>query len=467
MANLDPSASLFGPSPEQVQQQGLQNQNNFALQYAQMDPFTAAKYSIGSGVQSLGRGLFGLQDPNVIKAQQTQQALAGVDTNDPSALLQAAVAMRAIDPARAAEIAAQARDIQQKQAETKYKLAQAAYEQKRADAEANPYAKLDPKDWTSESWAKYLQTKNGVDLVRYEKPQYDATPADIQGYQLSQSQGFKGTFTDWLKLKSQQIHINTGNIDRSNYANIQPDGKGGWIGLNKQTQRMEQIPVNEGVVGKEAAAGGMGGREGAQISRVIMAGNQASKDLENVTKLPMSASRGIFGGRGQGPSMMSAGAESLTNQMTSQEVQTYNTVATGFQRSLAAIEAAGLMPNGTLTHQMDAVIFKEGDYNLTKLQKLAQIRQIVDAGLETTDANPRVPPELKKHIAVIRKRLEDSVPFTQSDLFALQAEHQINPKATLKSTMQKMKASVLTQASAPTVATPGTVLRFDAQGNPL
>ncbi|MBF9666383.1 hypothetical protein IAI38_11655, partial [Streptococcus pseudopneumoniae] len=85
--------------------------------------------------------------------------------------------------------------------------------------------------------------------------------------------------------------------------------------------------------------------------------------------------------------ILDATKEVLANKLTSQEVQSYNVMSTGFQRALASIEAAGLMPTGQLTHQMDAVIFKEGDTNFTKLQKLAQTRQIVEEGLETALSN--------------------------------------------------------------------------------
>jgi hypothetical protein len=151
--------SMFGPTPDEVIAQRQAQQDQFAQQYATMDPYQRVNYGwakSGNQLGNLGASLFGLQDPNVIKAQQTQQAMSGVDTNDPSALLQAAVAMRAIDPARAAAIAAQARDIQQKQAETKYKLAQAAYEQKKADTEANPFAKIDPSKFTPESLKAFV-----------------------------------------------------------------------------------------------------------------------------------------------------------------------------------------------------------------------------------------------------------------------------------------------------------------------
>lgn len=174
-----------------------------------------------------------------------------------------------------------------------------------------------------------------------------------------------------------------------------------------------------------------GGRESVYVQRMMMGANQAAKDLANVVQLPLTASTGLFGGRKQGAGLFDAGKEVLANKATGQEAQAYNAMATGFQRSLAQIESAGLMPSGSLTHQMDAVLFKEGDTNLTKLHKLAQTRQIVEAGMEVIEANPRVSPPEKAKIKSVLESIRKSVPFTHSDLIQLQVAQDSNPNATL------------------------------------
>lgn len=219
----------------------------------------------------------------------------------------------------------------------------------------------------------------------------------------------------------------------SQYVNVQSDGSGGWVGMNKDTNRMERIPAAPDAKG---SSGVLGSREASFINRVVLSGNEAARDLENVVKLPMTSSTGIFGGRGQSAGIFNAGKETLANKMTSQDVQTYNVMATGFQRALASIEAAGLMPTNTLSNQMERVLFREGDTNLTKLQKLAQTRQIVEAGLETISSNPRVPKQTLDHINQILGKIKKAVPFTQADLIDLQQAQQINGKATLKDVLE-------------------------------
>lgn len=196
----------------------------------------------------------------------------------------------------------------------------------------------------------------------------------------------------------------------------------------------------------------MGAREAQVMGRIVMSANQAAHDLENVSKLPLTASSGIFGGRKQGPSLMSAGVEDLANTMTPQEAQSYNVMSSGFQRSLAGIEAAGMMPNGTLSHQMDSVLFREGDTNLTKLQKLAQTRQIIESGLDTIIDNPRVPDETKTAVKKIIDKVQAAVPFTHEDIQNMSQAQLKNPKLTLSDIVKAKGAKASPAAGQPTTS---------------
>jgi hypothetical protein len=217
----------------------------------------------------------------------------------------------------------------------------------------------------------------------------------------------------------------------------------------------------------------LGNRESVFINRIGIASNETAKDLENIVKLPLTSDRGVFGGRKQGGTLFAAAKEDLANKMTSQDVQSYNTLASGLQRNLAAIEAAGLAPGGSLTHQMDAVIFKDGDTNFTKLQKLAQIKQIANAGLETTMSNPRLPQQQIDHFQTILDRINKSVPYDISDTIALQQAHEIDPNVTINDIMKSKKVSQSETSQAnlsnpknlPLTNKKGWGLHYDAKGN--
>lgn len=107
----------------------------------------------------------------------------------------------------------------------------------------------------------------------------------------------------------------------------------------------------------------------------------------------------------------------------------------GVSRSLATIETAGLAPNGSLSHSMDSIQLREGDTEMTKLRKLAEMRQIIEKGIEPNLSNPRLPQEQKKFIGDLISQVQDAVPYTQHDITELQRRASKNPQMTLQDLM--------------------------------
>jgi hypothetical protein len=224
-----------------------------------------------------------------------------------------------------------------------------------------------------------------------------------------------------------------------------------WSKDNKgELEAIPGGPADPSVVAaKKNAIQITGGRESVYTNRVMQAANQASRDLANIVKLPVSAqTTGLFGGRHQGAGLIDATKEVLAQKMTTQEAQTYNVMATGLQRTLAAVETSGLAQGiQEFSKQID-VVAKEGETNLTKLHKLAQVRQIIEAGMDPILVNPRVTEEQK---ALVKKTLDNvhaAVPFTHSDLIELTARQEADSNTTLKDVLQKQGggSSILEQA---------------------
>lgn len=123
---------LFGMTPEllqaqrnaQLEQQAANFVNNYGDQGAMFG------YKLGS---TLGRGIGGMlgaQDPEMMRIQQRQQMLQGLDMNDPQSLMKAAqAANQAGDTAAAQELYAKAQQAAQAQATLGKTQAQAAQEQ--------------------------------------------------------------------------------------------------------------------------------------------------------------------------------------------------------------------------------------------------------------------------------------------------------------------------------------------------
>ena len=219
-------------------------------------------------------------------------------------------------------------------------------------------------------------------------------------------------------------------------------------------------------VAKESTAGGakgqgpMGSREAVYVNRALSSAGLAVRDIANISRGPVTQTSGIFGGRGQGPSLLDATKEVLANKVTAQEAQTYNVKIAGLQRNLATLESQGLAPSGALTHQMDAIVFKEGDTELTKAYKLAEARQIVEGAMDVISSNDRASQSSKDLAAKIVSQAQEAVPFTVEDLDRFSAA---GPKAKIRDFMSKPpKGGAAAGGAQGQVARPKSKAEYDA-----
>lgn len=178
-----------------------------------------------------------------------------------------------------------------------------------------------------------------------------------------------------------------------------------------------------------ATAGGLGGREGVMFQRVANAGNSAVESIKNITELPVTTSTGWFGTAQKGTTLLGSVKGVLTQKLNGQDIQDYQTMLAGVSRNLATLETAGLAPGGSLTHSMDALAIGQGDTQMTKLRKLAEMRQIVDTNLAPQLSNPKIPAPQKEMIQGILDKVDKAVPFTHSNITAF--EQSTNPRATM------------------------------------
>lgn len=215
---------------------------------------------------------------------------------------------------------------------------------------------------------------------------------------------------------------------------------------------------------KPAVTGGLNGREGVFLQRVAAAGNEAAQSIKNIMELPTSASTGWFGQNTPGPGLLSSVKSVLANHLTSQGVQDYKSMVAGVNRNLATIESAGLAPPGSLTHGMDTLSLSEGDTELTKMRKLAEMRQIVEKGLEPNLANPRIPAEQKDMLKGIIKQVQDTVPFTHHDITQFQASK--NPNLTMEGFMKSKGLGDQTQPAPTSAGKAGAAPAMDWKSAP-
>lgn len=215
-------------------------------------------------------------------------------------------------------------------------------------------------------------------------------------------------------------------------------------------------PIKGGPKDPDAPAS-MGSREATYFNRMLGGANQAIADIKNIVALPIGATTGFFGvGASPGSSLLGSVKGVLTNKVASQDVQDFNSVLPGLERNLASIETAGLVPPQTFANSFSKLEMREGDTNLTKLGKLAQMRQIIEAGLEPAASNPRVSPKQLDFVNKMVSAVREAVPFTRQDVIALRRAQEKNPDATMSDIISQNGLGPKTSAKTTTAAAPAS-----------
>lgn len=266
-----------------------------------------------------------------------------------------------------------------------------------------------------------------------------------------------------------------------------PDNPGKFLsGVNKQDTRtgdIQFVPTGTNP-NNPNAGGGQGNRAELYFNRTTKASTLAAEAAKNIMDLPIESSSGYFAGRGQSTGLMAAAKETLVNAATSQAVQDYNVMVSGLTRNLSTIESSGLAPPGSFTKSMDSVVLKEGDSELTKMRKMAEVRQIVEMGAEPDLANPKISTDQKAQLQAVVDKIKTAIPFTHADITALQRSN--DPKITIADVVNaRLRGAPLpmggptpdnysgtgaegTPAASTTAspaAPPASILRYDASGN--
>ena len=119
--------SLFGLTPEGLDQQRYQQDLKRGYELAQLDPGAAARATLQSGVGQLGRGIagmMGIEDPQMKLISARQQIIGQLDQTDPASLLKGAQMLTQMgDQQGAFALADYARKAQVQIAERQQRLA--------------------------------------------------------------------------------------------------------------------------------------------------------------------------------------------------------------------------------------------------------------------------------------------------------------------------------------------------------
>jgi hypothetical protein len=125
-----------------------------------------------------------------------------------------------------------------------------------------------------------------------------------------------------------------------------------------------------------------------------IAGNEAIQSIVNITSMPKSVTAGVFGTLKPGGNFFSAPMDALANTVTREDTQRYNSEIGNIGKFYARLLSGGLSVNkADVDAFTDQYKIKEGDKELTKLTKLAQMRQTFERAAEVKLISKNTPPE--------------------------------------------------------------------------
>ena len=158
------------------------------------------------------------------------------------------------------------------------------------------------------------------------------------------------------------------------------------------------------------------GKESPQATRVIQAFTQTSDALKNVANLPITT--GPLFQQKQFGSMYTAPLSALNQTLSNDTSQMLQTRMTGVARGLAALESGGAATGLVgLTDSIEKGVFIPAGASLgVALDKLGEMRRIVESSGKAQLNDPKLSAERK---ALIQEELDivrKAIPFTQADV---------------------------------------------------
>lgn len=321
--------SLFGPTAIQIGQARDAALAQAADRYAAQDPFARASgqlYRAGGMFAGPVANALGMVDPMVEQARRREAIMGqGGDLSTAAGLKEKAAqfaasgdqqtAMKLLMAARAQEVqeskmALEAATTQAQQYKATLEAAQAAKalreptgtkEMQNAEAivEASGIKRGSPE------WAPAVAKKLD-ELVK--NPNLESAPPSVREYEYAVSKdGYKGTYADWLKTKSQAIHINMNGAGALTPASADtaidlalvgdPTLMAGWgrspkdkaTMLNRLTERMKsgEISPRQFAEAKIAMAGALAGERvvSSQGANIQLSANEANQMIDVVRGL--------------------------------------------------------------------------------------------------------------------------------------------------------------------------------------
>jgi hypothetical protein len=170
------------------------------------------------------------------------------------------------------------------------------------------------------------------------------------------------------------------------------------------------------------------GKETPAQTRVVQALTQTSDALQNVANLPITT--GPVFRQSQFGSLYTAPLSALNQSLSDETSQMLQTRMTGVARGLAALESGGAATGLVgLTESIEKGTFIPAGAKLNvALDKLGEMRRIVESSAKAMLNDPKLSAERKQLIQDEVEIVRKAIPFTQADIDRAVKESKTNPK---------------------------------------
>ena len=344
------------------------------------------------------------------------------------------------------------------------------YKKGRTDLIANYQKEFDMNQKRMQSQIQQAQTELSVILEKY-KTKDQTVAQDLAMFKAKYNQGIAATVADAQsadKVASLQVQLSQINnsqtqataridaereaADKKNVIINQKTGERGY--MNSKTGKFVPLNLPEGFVTDQGGAeapfmvtadgkpvypdargryptgqplykagvlgggkSGAGGAVASSVERMTQALNQVSDAMDNVARLEVKTTLPM-GQQKFFTSLFTAPLSALNQKISDETSQMLQTRMSAVSRNLAALETGGAATGLVgLTASLEAGIgIPRGAQLFVALDKLAEMRRIIDSAARAALASPNYNDAQK---ALIRKNLEithKAIPFTQKDL---------------------------------------------------
>jgi hypothetical protein len=174
------------------------------------------------------------------------------------------------------------------------------------------------------------------------------------------------------------------------------------------------------------------GKEEPSSKRMLNALTQTSDALKNVANLEISTTGPMFQQK-QFNSLYTAPLSALNQKLSDESSQMLQTRMTGVARGLAALESGGAATGLVgLTDSIEKGTFIPAGASLNvTLDKLGEMRRIVESSAKVMLNDPKVSPERKQLVQDELDIVQKAIPFTQADVDRARKEAKKNPKMSI------------------------------------